>query len=270
MCSACSREKGQRAPTSHRATRRLRRPHTFPTSTPWGLIQHHVRGQSLASPVTIRIAVVKRFVADMGANYLNDIVVDICNNNGIRREFMATFSPQQNGSAESAISRAFKAVHTTDPGVRQLNPDVHLEKGGCKDAEGTTYGWCFFCGHLNALTERLHPSTASGYSPTRCSTEGDHFCHCYSSFSPRITGHSTSGGRTPGLACFTSATSSTSMDGAAMKSWTSRRGGANCRASHATNWGHRGSPRSGLCRQRRRGIFTLYACRRAYCHTSIS
>ena len=65
--------------------------------------------------------VVKRFVADMevphafcadnGSEYSNSMFVDFCNSLGIRREFMAPYTPQQNGPVESAISREFKARH---------------------------------------------------------------------------------------------------------------------------------------------------------------
>ena len=67
------------------------------------------------------LSVVKRFVADMGVprtfrtdnatEYSNSMFVDFCNGLGIRREFMAPYTPQQNGPVESAISRAFKAGH---------------------------------------------------------------------------------------------------------------------------------------------------------------
>ena len=66
-------------------------------------------------------SVVKRFVADMGipralrtdngTEYSNSMFVDFCNSLGIRREFTASYTPQQNGPVERAISRAFKAGH---------------------------------------------------------------------------------------------------------------------------------------------------------------
>ena len=95
------------------------------------------------------ISVVKRFVADMGVprafrtdngtEYSNSMLVDFCNGLGIRREFTAPYTPQQNGPVECAISRAFKAGHAARPGVPQLYPDISLEEiRGCTDAAGTS------------------------------------------------------------------------------------------------------------------------------------
>ena len=83
---------------------------------------------SLQWPYSVReksaaaiLSVVKRFVEDMGVprafrtdigtEYSNSMFVDFCNGLGIRREFTAPYTPQQNGPVESAISRAFKAGH---------------------------------------------------------------------------------------------------------------------------------------------------------------
>ena len=59
-------------------------------------------------------SVVKRFVADMGVprafrtnngtEYSNSMFVDFCNGLGIRREFTAPYTTQQNGPVEGAIS----------------------------------------------------------------------------------------------------------------------------------------------------------------------
>ena len=95
------------------------------------------------------LSVVKRFVADMGVprafrtdngtEYSNSMFVDFCNGLGIRREFTAPYTPQQNGPVESAISRAFKAGHAARLGVPQLYPDIRLEDiRGCSDAAGTS------------------------------------------------------------------------------------------------------------------------------------
>ena len=94
-------------------------------------------------------SVVKRFVADMGvprafrtdngAEYSNSMSVDFCNGLGVRREFMAPYTPRQNGPVESAISRAFKAGHVARLGVPQLYPDIRLEEiRGCTDAAGSS------------------------------------------------------------------------------------------------------------------------------------
>ena len=81
-------------------------------------------------------SVVKRFVADMevprafctdnGIEYWNSMFMNLCNNLGIRREFTAPYTPQQNGPVESAILRAFKAGHVARLGVPQLYPDIRL------------------------------------------------------------------------------------------------------------------------------------------------
>ena len=81
----------------------------------------------------------RAFRTDSGAEYSNSIFVDFCNGLGIRREFTAPYTPQQNGPVESAISRAFKAGHAARLGVPQLYPDIRLEETrGCTDAAGTS------------------------------------------------------------------------------------------------------------------------------------
>ena len=103
----------------------------------------------LEKSATAILSVVKRFVADMrvprafrtdnGTEYSNSTFVDFCNGLGIRREFTAPYTPQQNGPVESAISRAFKAGHAARLGVPQLYPDIRLEEiRGCTDAAGTS------------------------------------------------------------------------------------------------------------------------------------
>ena len=68
---------------------------------------------------TTVVSVVKRFVADMGTSRAfrtdngpecsNSVFVVFRNELGIRRESTAPYTPQQNGSVESAISCVFKA-----------------------------------------------------------------------------------------------------------------------------------------------------------------
>ena len=95
------------------------------------------------------LSVVKRFVADLGVprafrtdkgtEYPNSMFVDFCNGLGIRREFTAPCTPQQNGPVESAISQASKAGHAAQLRVPQLYPDIRLEEiRGCTDATGTS------------------------------------------------------------------------------------------------------------------------------------
>ena len=130
---------------------------TLPNFSRGVAVRRGVRRQRFASTAAVRRArkergrrfsVVKRFVADMGVphafrtdngtEYSNSMLVDFCNGLGIRREFTAPYTPQQNGPAESAISRAFKAGHAVRLGVPQLYPDICLEEiRGCTDAAGT-------------------------------------------------------------------------------------------------------------------------------------
>ena len=165
-CSACSRAKGHRAPTPHHATRRATQPlglvhidtaGPYPTSLGESYVVMFVDSASrLQRPYGVReksaaaiLSVVKHFVPDMGVprvfrtdngtEYSNSMFVDFCNGLGIRREFTAPHTPQQNGPVESAVSRAFKAGHAARLGVPQLYPDIRLEEiRGCIDAAGTS------------------------------------------------------------------------------------------------------------------------------------
>ena len=166
-CSTCSRAKGHRVPTPHHATRRATQPLGLvhidtagPYPTFLGGSRYVVMFVDSAShlqrPYGVReksaaaiLSVMKRFVADMGVprafrtdngtEYSNSMFVDFCNGLGIRREFTAPYTPQQNGPVESAISRAFKAGHAARLGVLQLYPDIRLEEiRGCTDAAGTS------------------------------------------------------------------------------------------------------------------------------------
>ena len=165
-CSACSRAKGHRAPTPHHATRRATQPlelvhidtaGPYPTSLGGSryVVMFIDSASYLQRPYGVReksaadiLSVVKRFVAnigvprafrtDSGIEYSNSIFVDFCNDLGIRREFTAPYTLQQNGPVESAISRAFKAGHVARLGVSQQYPDIRLEEiRGCTDATGT-------------------------------------------------------------------------------------------------------------------------------------
>ena len=125
----------------------------------WGVaVRRDVRRQRFASTAAVwraqkergrHFSVVKRFVADMGVpsafrtdkgtEYPNSMFMDFCNGLGIRREFTAPYTPQQNGPVESAISRAFKARYAARLGVQHLYLDIHLEEiRGCTDAAGTS------------------------------------------------------------------------------------------------------------------------------------
>ena len=123
-CSACSRAKGHRAPTPHHATRRATQPlglvhidtaGPYPTSLRGSryVVMFVDSASRLQRPYGEReksaaaiLSVVKRFVADMGVprafrtdngtEYSNSMFVDFCNGLGIRREFTAPYTPQQN------------------------------------------------------------------------------------------------------------------------------------------------------------------------------
>ena len=85
------------------------------------------------------MGVPRAFRTDNGTEHLNSMLVDFCNDLGIRREFTAPYTPQHNRPVESAISQAFKAVHVARLGVPQLYPDICLEEvRGCFDAAGTS------------------------------------------------------------------------------------------------------------------------------------
>ena len=135
-CSACSRAKGYRVPTSHHATRRATQPlglvhidsaGPYPTSLGGSryVVMFVDSASRLQRPCGVReksaaaiLSDVKRFVADMGVprafrtdngtKYSNSMFVDFCNGLIIRREFTAPYTPQQNGPVESAISRALR------------------------------------------------------------------------------------------------------------------------------------------------------------------
>ena len=106
-------------------------------------VRRYVRGQRLPPPAPIRkstaaiLAIVKRFIADMGvprvfrrdngAEYTNHSIVEYCNNLGIRRELTAPYTPQQNGPVRSALWRHCKAGHAARLGVSNIYPDIRLD-----------------------------------------------------------------------------------------------------------------------------------------------
>ena len=166
-CSAYSRARRHRAPTPHHATRRATQPlglvhidtaGPYPTSLGGSryVVMFVDSASCLQRPYGVReksaaaiLSVVKRFVAGMGVprasrtdngtEYSNTMFVDFCNGLGIRREFTAPYTPQQNGPVASAISRAFKAGRAARLGVPQLYPDIRLEEiRGCTDAAETS------------------------------------------------------------------------------------------------------------------------------------
>ena len=167
ICSACSMAKGNRAPTANHTTVRAKRPielvHNdtegpFPASLGGSryVIMFVDSASRLQRPYGTRdksaaaiLVVVKRFIANMGvprafrsgngAEYINHSFVEHCNNLGIRRESMATYTPQQNGPVESALGRAYKAEHAARLGVSNIYPDTRLvEVKGSTNAAATS------------------------------------------------------------------------------------------------------------------------------------
>ena len=166
-CSACSMAKGNRAPTPHHTTARAKRPmeliHVdtagpFPASLGGSryVVMFVDSASRLQRPYGTRdktaaaiLAVVKRFIADMGIprafrrdngrEYTNHSFVEFCNNLGIRRELTAPYTPQQNGPVESALWRAFKAGHAARLGISNIYPDIRVnEVRGSTDAAATS------------------------------------------------------------------------------------------------------------------------------------
>ena len=158
-CSACSMAKGNRAPTAHHTTARAKRPmeliHVdtagpFPASLGGSrYVVMFVDSASRDKTAAAILAVVKRFIADMGVppalrsdngrEYTNHSFVEFCNNLGIRRELTAPYTPQQNGPVESALRRAFKAGHAVRLGISKIYPDNRVnEVRGSTDAAATS------------------------------------------------------------------------------------------------------------------------------------
>ena len=83
------------------------------------------------------LAVVKRFIADMGVprafrsdngeEYANPSFVEYCNNLGTRRALTAPYTPQKNDPVESALWRAYKAGHAARLEVSNIYPGIRLE-----------------------------------------------------------------------------------------------------------------------------------------------
>ena len=166
-CSGCSMAKGIRASTPHHTTSRAATPldmvhidtaGPFPESL--GGSRYVVVFVDSASRfqrpyrtwdkgASAILGVVQRFVADMGlprafrtdngTEYTNSEFVEYCNSFQIRRELTAPYTPQQNGSVESGLSRALKAGHAARLEVNKLFPDVHLDQlKGVQDPDGAS------------------------------------------------------------------------------------------------------------------------------------
>ena len=159
--------KGNRAPTAHHTTARAKRPMElvhidtagpFPASLGGSrcIVMLVDSTSHLQRPYGTRdksaaaiLAVVKRFIADMGVprafrsdngtEYTNHSFVEYNNNLGIRRELTAPYTPQQNGPVESALWKAFKAGHGARLGVSKIYPDIRLSGvAGSTDAAATS------------------------------------------------------------------------------------------------------------------------------------
>ena len=167
--SACSMAKGNRAPTAHHTTARAKRSMElvhidtagpFPASLGGSryVIMFVDSASHLQRPYGTRdksaaaiLAVVKRFIADMGvpqafrsdngAEYTNHSFVEYCNNLGIRRELTAPYTPQQNGPVESALWRAFKAGHAPRLGISNIYPDIRSNEVAGSTGTAATSLW---------------------------------------------------------------------------------------------------------------------------------
>ena len=176
--------KRNRAPTAHHTTARAKRPMElvyidttvlFPVSL--GGSRYVVifvdSASRLQRPYGTRdksaaaiLAVVKRFLADMGvprafrsdngAEYTNHSFMEYCNSLGIRQEWTAPYTPQQNGPVESALWRAFKVGHAARLGISNIYPDIRVnEVEGSTDAAATslwmdTLLWALECFNRSA------------------------------------------------------------------------------------------------------------------------
>ena len=285
-CLACSRAKGHRAPTPHHATRRATQPlglvhidtaGPYPTSLggSWYVVMLIDSASRLQRPYGVReksaaaiLSIVKRFVADIGVprafhtdngtEYSNSTFVDFCNGLGIRREFTAPYTPQQNGPVESAISRAFKAGHAARLGVPQLYPDIRLEEiRGCTDAAGTSL-WLESLLWVSECYNRAATSVNYKWlSPHEIFYGSRPRLPLLPFLSPPITVCRDSGRRISGLVCVISQILGIITGELATGSWMRRRGGSLIRGtSPGTTPKHRGSPRPGLRQQNRRGTST--------------
>ena len=166
-CLACSRAKGNRAPTPHHATRRAMQPlgavyidtaGSYPISLgrsryvvmfvdsdscrqrPYGTRERSAADIfSVVKRVVVEMRVPRAFRTDKNTEYSNSIFVDVYNDLENRNEFTAPYTPQQNRPVESAISQAFKAGHAARLEVTQLHQDIRLQEiQGCTDAAGTS------------------------------------------------------------------------------------------------------------------------------------
>ena len=84
------------------------------------------------------MGVPRAFRTNNGAEYTNLTFVDYCNGLRIRRKLTTPYTPQQNDSVESGLSREIKAGHAARLEVNKLFPDVHLERlKGVRDPDGS-------------------------------------------------------------------------------------------------------------------------------------
>ena len=166
-CSVYSMAKGNPAPTAHHATARAKRSMElihidtagpFPASLGGSryVVLFVDSASRLQRPYGTRdksaaaiLAVVKRFIADMGvprafqidneAEYMNHLFVKYCNNLRIRRALTAPYTLQQNDLVERALWNAFKAGHAARLGVSSIHPDIRLDEvPGSTDAAATS------------------------------------------------------------------------------------------------------------------------------------
>ena len=198
----------------------------------------------------------RAFLADNGTEYSNSMFVDFCNGLG----FVAGLRPllRHNRIDPSAISRAFKAGHAARLRVLQLYPDIRLEEvWGCTDAAGTSLWldslvWkseCFNRAATSVNDTWLSPHEMFYGSRPRLLLQP--FLQLAYYRVPRRWKTD------PGSAWVLVSMLGIITGGIATGVWMRRRKGSLIRATPpGTTRKHRGSPRSGLRQQNRRGIST--------------
>ena len=203
-CSTCSMAKGNRAPTAHHTTARAKRPMElihintagpFPASLGGSryVVMFVDSASRLQRPYGTRdktaaaiLAVVKRFIADMGVprafrsdngrEYTNSSFVEFCNNLGIRLELTAPYTPQQNGPVESALWRAFKAGHTAHLRISKIHPDIRVNEVTTRQRQVCGRSHC--CGPRSASIGRLPRQMTDGFPPMRYFMGTARCCRC--------------------------------------------------------------------------------------------
>ena len=196
--------KGIRPPTPHHTTSRAAAPMDMVHIDTAGPLQELLGGSRYVMfvdsafrfqcPYGVRdksasaiLGVVKRFEVDMGVprafradngdEYTNSTFVDYRNGLGIGRELTGPYTPQQNGSVESGLSRTINAGYAARLEVNKLFPDIHLERlKGVQIRTARVCGWSLLCGHPRGSTAPRPRRAAACFLRTRSSSETARRC----------------------------------------------------------------------------------------------